>query len=66
MKRSLRLLLKRLVNEIDIEDVVPCANAILQTCSENLGKKREVLEAEYRKIENGTAHEYKKFESKNT
>ena len=52
-EEKLSLLLKRLVNEVDIEDVVPCANAILQTCSENLEKKREVLEAEYRKIESG-------------
>ena len=34
------------------------------TCSENLGKKREILETESRKIENGTAQEYKKIESK--
>lgn len=63
-EEKLGLLLKRLVNEVDIEDVVPCANAILQTCNENLKKKREVLEAEYRKIESGNTHEYKKFESR--
>jgi len=63
-EEKLSLLLKRLVNEVDIEDVIPCTNVILQTCSENLGKKREVLEAEYGKIENGTAHEYRKFEHK--
>ena len=52
-EEKLNLLIKGLVNEVDIDDVVPCANAILQTCSENFGKKREVLEAECRKIENG-------------
>ncbi len=59
---KLKVLIKGLVNEVDIDDVVPCANTILQTCSENLGKKKEVLEAECRKIENGTANEYRKFE----
>ena len=63
-EEKLDILLRKLVNEIDIEDVIPCANAIQQTCSENLGKKREVLEAEYTKIEKGTSHEYKKFEGK--
>ncbi len=63
-EEKLDILLRKLVNEIDVEDVIPCANAILQTCSENLGKKREVLEAEYTKIENGTSHEYKKFEGR--
>jgi hypothetical protein len=63
-EEKLRFFLKRLVNEVNIEDVVPCANIVLQTCSENLGKKREVLEAEYRKIENGNVQEYKKFENK--
>ena len=63
-EEKLDLLLRKLVNEIDIEDVIPCANAVLQTCNENLGKKREVLEAEYTKIENGTSHEYKEFEEK--
>ncbi len=61
---KLGLLLKRLVAEIEIEDIEPCADEILQTCSQNLKKKREVLEAEYRKIENGNAYEYKKFESR--
>ena len=63
-EEKLDILLRKLVNEIDIEDVIPCANAIQQTCSENLGKKREVLEAEYTNIENGTSHEYKKFEGR--
>ncbi|HWR24615.1 MAG TPA: chromosome segregation ATPase, partial [Methanosarcina sp.] len=63
-EEKLGILLKRLINEVEIEDVVPCANIIMQTCSENLGKKKEVLEAEYRKIENGAAHEYRRFESK--
>ena len=63
-EEKLSFLLKRLVNEVDIEDVVPCANAVLHTCGEKLGQKREVLEAEYRKIESGASHEYRKFESR--
>ena len=30
----------------------------------NSGQKREILEAEYRKIESGASQEYRKFESK--
>lgn len=63
-EENLSLMLRRVVNEVNIEDVVPCANAVLQTCSEKLEKKREVLEAEYRKIEGGTSHEYRKFENR--
>jgi len=63
-EEKLGLMLKRLINEVGIEDVVPCANAVFQTCSERLEKKREVLEAEYRKIEGGTPHEYRKFENR--
>jgi hypothetical protein len=63
-EEKLGLMLRRLVNEVGIEDVVPCANAVFQTCSEKLDKKREVLEAEYRKKEGGTSHEYRKFESR--
>lgn len=63
-EERLRILLKRLVNEADIEDVIPCANAILQTCNENLGKRKEVLKAECAKIENGASYEYKKIEEK--
>jgi hypothetical protein len=63
-EEKLESLLRKLVNEIDIEDVIPCSNAVLQTCSENLGKRREILEAECAKIKNGTPNEYKKFEGK--
>lgn len=63
-EERLGLMLRRLVNEVAIEDVVPCANSVFQTCSEKLEKKREVLEAEYRKMEGGTSHEYRKFENK--
>ncbi len=63
-EEKLETLLRKLVNEVDIEDVIPCTNAILQTCSENLGKRREILRAECAKIENGTSYEYKKFEEK--
>jgi ribosomal protein S8E len=63
-EENLGLMLKRLVHEVNIEDVVPCANAVFQTCSEKLEKKREILEAEYRKKEGGTSHEYRKFENK--
>lgn len=61
-EEKLETLLRKLVNEVDIEDIIPCTNAILQTCSENLGKRREILKAEYTKIENGTPEEYKKIE----
>jgi len=63
-EKKLETLLRKLVNEIDVEDVIPCTNAILQTCSENLGKRREILKAEYVNIENGTPDEYKKIEER--
>jgi len=63
-EERLETLLRKLVNEVDIEDVIPCTNAILQTCRENLGKRKEILESECAKIENGTPYEYKKFEEK--
>ncbi|RXA20415.1 chromosome segregation ATPase [Methanosarcina sp. MSH10X1] len=63
-EERLETLLKRLVNEADIEDVIPCANAVLQTCNENLRKRKEVLGAECAKIENGAPYEYKKIEAK--
>lgn len=63
-EKKLETLLRKLVNEIDVEDIIPCTNAILQTCSENLGNRREILKAEYIKVENGTPDEYKKIEEK--
>jgi hypothetical protein len=63
-EKKLETLLRKLVNEIDVEDVIPCTNAILQTCSENLGERREILKAEYINIENGTPDEYKKIEER--
>lgn len=63
-EQKLEILLRKLVSEADIEDVIPCANAVLQTCRENLGKRKEVLEAEYAKTENATPYEYKKIEGK--
>lgn len=61
-EERLEVLLRKLVNEIDIEDVVPCANAVMQTCSEDLRRKRGALEAEWTKIENRTPNEYKNYE----
>lgn len=61
-EEKLGVLLRKLVNEVDIEDVIPCSNAVLQTCSENLGKRREILEAECAKIETGIPKEFKKLE----
>jgi len=58
-EEKLETLLRKLVNEVDIEDIIPCTNAIL-----HLGKRREILKAEYTKIENGTPDEYKKIEEK--
>ncbi|HOA69893.1 MAG TPA: chromosome segregation ATPase [Methanosarcina thermophila] len=63
-EEKLKTVLNKLVNEADTEDVLPCANAILQTCKENLGKRKEVLEAECVKIENRAPYEYKKIEEK--
>jgi hypothetical protein len=63
-EERLEILLKKLVNEADIEDVIPCANAVLQTCGENLRKRKDILEAECKKIENGTPYEYKKIEER--
>src|SRR5690554_1418111 len=61
-EERLKTVLNKLINGADIEDVIPCANAILQTCNENLGKRKEVLEAECAKIENRAPYEYKKIE----
>ena len=63
-EERLKTVLNKLINGADIEDVIPCANAILQTCNENLGKRKEVLEAECAKIENRAPYEYKKIEEK--
>ncbi len=63
-EEKLETLLRRLVNEVDIEDIIPCTNAVLQTCSENIGKRREILKAEFTKIENETPDKYRKFEEK--
>lgn len=63
-EERLDTLLRKLVNEVDIEDIIPCTNAVLQTCSENIGKRKEILEAQCTKIENGTPDEYKILEGK--
>jgi hypothetical protein len=61
-EEKLGILLRKLVNEMDIEDVVPCSNTIMHNCSENLEKRRELLKAECAKIENGTPTELKQLE----
>ncbi|AKB19308.1 MULTISPECIES: hypothetical protein [unclassified Methanosarcina] len=63
-EEKLNSLIKKLVNDIGTEDLIPCADAILITCSENLGRKYEILEIESKKIESEAAHEYQKIESK--
>lgn len=63
-EEKLETLLRKLVNEVDIEDVIPCTNAVMQTCSENIGKRREILKAECTKIEDETPDKYRKFEEK--
>ncbi len=63
-EEKLSSLVKKLANDIGTEDLISCADAILITCSENLGQKREILEIESRKIESGAAQEYQKIESK--
>jgi len=60
---KLNILVNRLAKDIGTEDLTSCIDSILTTCSESLGKKREVLETESRKIENGAAQEYQKIES---
>lgn len=62
-EEKLGILLKKLVNDIGTEDLIPCADAILATCSENLGRKRGLLEGESRRVESADAQEYKKIES---
>jgi len=63
-EEKLSSLVKKLSKDIGTEDLMPCADAILITCSENFGRKREILEMEYRKIESGAAQEYQKIETK--
>lgn len=63
-EEKLRILVNKLANDIGTEDLTPCIDAILTTCSENLGRKREILEIEYRKVENGAMQEYQKTENK--
>lgn len=63
-EEKLSILVKKLVKDIGTEDLTPCVDAILATCSENLGRKREILEIESRKIESADAQEYQKIESK--
>lgn len=63
-EEKLNSLVIKLVKDIGTEDLRPCTDAILLTCSENLEKKREILETESRKIENGIAQECQKIEIK--
>src|SRR5665811_838141 len=63
-EEKLNSLVIKLVKDIGTEDLSPCTDAILLTCSENLEKKREILETESRKIENGIAQECQKIEIK--
>ncbi|AKB75903.1 Chromosome segregation ATPase [Methanosarcina lacustris Z-7289] len=63
-EEKLSSLVNKLVKDIGTEDLRPCTDAILLTCKENLGQKREILETESRKIENGIAQECQKIESK--
>ncbi|KKG13546.1 hypothetical protein EO98_05420 [Methanosarcina sp. 2.H.T.1A.6] len=63
-EEKLSSLVNKLIKEIGTEDLVPCADSILITCNENFGRKHEILEIESRKIENGTAQECQKIESK--
>ncbi|HIH75539.1 MAG TPA: chromosome segregation ATPase [Methanosarcina sp.] len=63
-EEKLGILVRKLENDIGIEDLAPCTDAILLTCHDNLGRRREILENEARKIENGVAQDYQKVESK--
>ncbi|MDD3042598.1 MAG: chromosome segregation ATPase [Methanosarcinaceae archaeon] len=57
-------LVEKLAEETNSEELRPCMEAVLGTCSEHVEKKREILETESKKIETGSAHEYQKFETK--
>lgn len=63
-EEKLGILVNKLANDIGTEDLTSCIDAVLATCSENLGRKREILDIEARKIENGASQEYQKTESK--
>ncbi|HII79404.1 MAG TPA: chromosome segregation ATPase, partial [Methanosarcina sp.] len=63
-EEKLRILVKKLERDIGAEDLASCTDAILTTCSENLGRKREILDIESRKVESGAAQEYQKIEVK--
>lgn len=63
-EEKLQILVNKLARDIGTEDLTSCTDALMITCRENLDRKREVLEAESRKIENGAAQEAQKVESK--
>lgn len=63
-EEKLSILVNKLSNDIGTEDLTTCIDAILATCSESLEKKREILEVESRRVENGAEQEYQKVESK--
>lgn len=63
-EEKLSVLVNRLANDIGTEDLTSCTDAILTTCSENLGRKREILEIDSRRVENEAEQEYQKIESK--
>jgi len=63
-EEKISILVKKLAKEIGTEDLMPCADEILITCSGNFGRKREILEMESKKIESGAAQEYQKIETK--
>lgn len=56
-------LVKKLAEEMNTEEVRPCVDVVLQTCSENIGQKREVYEKESKKIESSASLEYQKIET---
>ena len=62
-EEKLGILVNKLANDIGTEDLTSCIDAVLATCSENLGRKREILDIEATKIENGASQEYQKTES---
>lgn len=63
-EEKLGILIKKLERDIGTEDLASCTDAILTTCRENLGRKREILDVESRKVESGASQEYQKIESK--
>ena len=63
-EEKFNLTVKKLADEINTEEVKNCVDAVLMNCSENVGQKREVLEADSKVLENEASKESRKIEEK--